>query len=233
MALSQNSIRRSNRAPKSPDGATKRSVKDRILDEAERLFVERGYFGVSVRDITQAAETRLASVNYHFVSKENLYRDVLHRRASTITDDRLRLLDETRPQGRSVLDHVRWISQAFYMPLLTRSASGDLGWKNYCRLVAQLPGLGEWVQRLTDTLFNPVGRRFVAELANVFPKASKLELHESYQLMLASTLYVLAENGRLDLMSEGKFSSSELEKLGPLLESFVVGGVIAVCGGKA
>ena len=45
-------------------------VVEQILDAAESLFADRGYFGVSVREITDAASTRLAAVNYHFGTKE-------------------------------------------------------------------------------------------------------------------------------------------------------------------
>ena len=38
----------------------------RILDVAERLFVEHGFEATSLRMITQQAEVNLAAVNYHF-----------------------------------------------------------------------------------------------------------------------------------------------------------------------
>ncbi|MCP4575100.1 MAG: CerR family C-terminal domain-containing protein [Deltaproteobacteria bacterium] len=50
--------------------------RERILDEAEALFAERGYYAVTVREITQAAHCNLASVNYHFGNKQNLYLEV-------------------------------------------------------------------------------------------------------------------------------------------------------------
>jgi AcrR family transcriptional regulator len=43
----------------------------------EQLFADRGFSAVSVRDIAAAAEVNVAAVNYHFQSKENLYREVL------------------------------------------------------------------------------------------------------------------------------------------------------------
>ncbi len=50
------------------DAATKAAV----LATAERLFAEQGLRAVSVRDITAAAGVNLASVNYHFGSKDAL-----------------------------------------------------------------------------------------------------------------------------------------------------------------
>lgn len=50
--------------------------KERILYEAEALFAERGFYAVTVREITQAARCNLAAVNYHFGNKQNLYMEV-------------------------------------------------------------------------------------------------------------------------------------------------------------
>ena len=38
-------------------------TKERILDEAEALFAQKGYDAVSVREITGAANCNLAAVN--------------------------------------------------------------------------------------------------------------------------------------------------------------------------
>ena len=52
------------------------NTKERILAAAEKLFAEKGYNGVSVREITQEAGCNLAAVNYHFGNKKNLYFDI-------------------------------------------------------------------------------------------------------------------------------------------------------------
>lgn len=57
-----------------------RTTRDQILDAAERLFAQRGFAGVSMRDI--AAETTLknqASLYHHFDNKRALYEAVLAR----------------------------------------------------------------------------------------------------------------------------------------------------------
>ena len=58
-------------------GTTKVNIpKDRILYEAEVLFARRGFYAVTVREITKAARCNLAAVNYHFGNKQNLYMEV-------------------------------------------------------------------------------------------------------------------------------------------------------------
>jgi AcrR family transcriptional regulator len=55
-------------------------TKDRLLDEAEVLFAEKGYNVVSVREITAAAKCNMGAVNYHFGGKKNLYLEVFRSR---------------------------------------------------------------------------------------------------------------------------------------------------------
>jgi TetR/AcrR family transcriptional regulator, regulator of cefoperazone and chloramphenicol sensitivity len=56
------------------------TTKERLLAVAEKLFAEKGFNGVSVREITQCADCNLASVNYYFGNKQNLYYDVFRHR---------------------------------------------------------------------------------------------------------------------------------------------------------
>ncbi|MFH0878449.1 MAG: CerR family C-terminal domain-containing protein [Lentisphaerota bacterium] len=54
----------------------KDDVKARILNVAMEQFAKNGYAGTSIRQICDAAEVNVASVNYYFRSKELLYHDV-------------------------------------------------------------------------------------------------------------------------------------------------------------
>jgi AcrR family transcriptional regulator len=55
-------------------------TKTRILDGAEQLFAREGFHNTSLRALTSLAEVNLASVNYHFGSKEALLQAVIERR---------------------------------------------------------------------------------------------------------------------------------------------------------
>ena len=67
--------KRRSASPTRNRGGTQRSrpTRDRILDAAERLFARRGFHGVSVRDITGAADVDVALANYHFGSKQGRF----------------------------------------------------------------------------------------------------------------------------------------------------------------
>jgi AcrR family transcriptional regulator len=48
-----------------------------VLQAARRLFADRGFTNVTVRDICREASANVAAVNYHFGDKMGLYREVL------------------------------------------------------------------------------------------------------------------------------------------------------------
>ena len=49
----------------------------RLIDAAGEIFAERGFAQATIRDITQRASTSIASVNYHFREKTELYNAVM------------------------------------------------------------------------------------------------------------------------------------------------------------
>lgn len=49
------------------------STRDRILIEAGKIFARKGFRATTVREISDAAEVNLASINYYFGDKKSLY----------------------------------------------------------------------------------------------------------------------------------------------------------------
>ncbi len=115
-------------------GTVKDSERTRakIIDAAGPLFAESGYKGVTVRDIAAAAGTQPGALNYHFRSKEALYREVLHeacQRSSISADEQAQLeaLDASEALAivvRETLSH-RDVEPAerWHEALLTRECS--------------------------------------------------------------------------------------------------------------
>ena len=52
-------------------------TRERILKTAVRLFAERGYEATSVRTLATKAHVNQAAINYHFKTKDGLYREIL------------------------------------------------------------------------------------------------------------------------------------------------------------
>ena len=52
-------------------------TRERLLEAAGRVFADKGYRTATVRDICRLAGTSVATINYHFGSKQKLYAEVL------------------------------------------------------------------------------------------------------------------------------------------------------------
>ena len=56
-----------------------KQARERLLDAAEKLFSEKGFDGIGIRELTSQAECNIAAVNYHFGSKAELYKQMFRR----------------------------------------------------------------------------------------------------------------------------------------------------------
>lgn len=52
------------------------STRDKLLEIAAQIFVEKGYEKATTREICQAADINITSIHYHFGSKSDLYRAI-------------------------------------------------------------------------------------------------------------------------------------------------------------
>ena len=79
-----------------------------ILNAAERLYAERGFSDVTLRDIVGEAGVNLAAVNYHFGSKDELIAELYVTRS--IATNRIRLAElkaaEDAGGGRAPIEAV-------------------------------------------------------------------------------------------------------------------------------
>lgn len=202
------------------------AARERLLDAAEALFAEHGFNGVSVRDITQRAGSRLADVNDHFGGKEGLFKEVIGRRARSVNLDRFTRLDAIGT-GQPEAEAVRAWVEAFSVPLLLRAQESD-GWRHYLRLIARLSTTRSGVLMLVADQFNPVALRFVAHLGPVLPQLDARQLLHAYQFMVACAMAVFVDNFRLDTLSDSAVRSNDFALNHAHMVDFVVHGVLGL-----
>ncbi len=98
------------------DFNTDKGVQERLLDAAEELFCEHGYKGTSIRDIASSAGCNIASVNYYFGGKNNLYIEVWRRHLIPMRDARVASIEKvmSKNHGRiEIEDLLRSFAETF------------------------------------------------------------------------------------------------------------------------
>jgi AcrR family transcriptional regulator len=85
--------------------SARRTVREDLLDAAERLFARAGLDGVSLREIiAEAGATNASAVQYHFGDRAGLVRAVVERHEASVDRRRHAWLDEmagTQPELRA------------------------------------------------------------------------------------------------------------------------------------
>lgn len=222
---------RRRRAPVRKRGTSQRSrpTRGRILDAAERLFAQRGFHGVSIRDITGAAGVDVALANYHFGSKLGVLEAVFLRRAEDLNSERLERLDAVleacgrrRPDLEAIID-------AFTHPLLDRSARGGTGWKSYFALVAEVNNSPEFGGLLMTRHFDPVVQRFIEAIRLALPGSDERDIYWAYHFLSGALTLTFAETGRIDKLSGGVCRASDLDSVHQRLVPYCAAGFRAIC----
>jgi AcrR family transcriptional regulator len=158
--------------------ATARSTKEQIVLAAERLFAERGYDGVSLREIGLAAgSSNNSAVQYHFGSKEQLVLAIFEHRLGYIDERRELLIAQVQPR-----DLRSWV-ECYVLPLLEQ---GEMEGSHYMSFIASVEQRSKVFEQLPERFWSRTEefRREVGALMSDVPEP--LRSHRILQVVLLS-----------------------------------------------
>jgi AcrR family transcriptional regulator len=173
----------------------------RIVEAAEAEFADHGFDGVSVRQIALRADVPVALINYHFGSKEGLYRAIFEMRAPMIVDQRLAglRLAEMEPDTER---KVEMIVKAVLVPNLhMRSTEKN---SSYARILArEVSDPKSHNRKVIAEFFDPIAHKVMEALRRALPERTIEEINWGYQAMLGAMVYTMADTGRISRLSGG------------------------------
>ena len=213
-----------------PQAAPRR---ERILDAAEALFAERGYDGVTLRQIAKRAEVDVALASYHFGKKLDLFEAVFKRRAQTLNDSRLEALRAKQKDSGDDGPSVEQIIEAFLRPLELAQETGDEGWRSYLALIAYINNSPYWGPRMMSQLFDELVQEFIAALEKALPGADRRDIYWCYHNLSGALTLTLAQTKRIDNLSGGLCRSEDLQGAYDHMIPFVAAGFREVCARKS
>ena len=173
------------------------ATKERILEAAEELFVQRGFAAASLRAVTSAAGVNLAAVHYHFQSKEGLFEAVVQWRIAPVTQEQLKRLEQLEAQVGAETPSVEEILEAYLAPVLTT-------WQDQPsvpRLVGRLYGEPHsLVHPLLERAFGDLGRRFLATLIRAVPGVDPVELMWRFLFTIGALVHMVTIEVPIELL---------------------------------
>ncbi len=169
------------------------NTRDQIIKSAWKLFSDKGFEGVSVRDVTNAAGVNLASVSYHFGSKAGLIQEVVKIAMNPGNKRRLELLDMYMKEYgdiESVPDEK--IIEAFVRPIIFPEEYGgnkDILARISARyLIERDYDIPEGVL----ALFGEVFKAFGMALGPRFPKLTMSQIQERLMFCSGAAMHMQA-----------------------------------------
>lgn len=193
-----------------------------ILLAAEKLFAQRGYHAVSIRQIAQEAGVPLALVAYYHGQKHELFHAIFEHWNDTI-EERLAELHRIPDDAQDPCTLAR-IVEAFVGPVLRLRASAE--GEYYALLVArELYHATPETDRVLRAYFDPLAHAFIDALNRALPHATRGQVAWCYQFALGALLHHLSDT-RVERLSRGESVAGD-PAASQLLCSFIVGGMNA------
>ncbi|MDH6266035.1 AcrR family transcriptional regulator [Rhizobium sp. SG_E_25_P2] len=199
-------------------------TREKILNAAELLFGNESFDTVSLRDITNAAGVTLALASYHFKVKENLFSAVVARRAAVLNETRRERLAALEAEGRMTVEA---LLDAFMHPLFEQMQSDDEGWQAYVLLLAKLGANDRWLHYIHEN-FDETANLFIDRLRALLPGLTEENLLRGFSFVLVLMLQTVSKSRRLDSLSDGRFSSADLDTSYQVLLNFCMAGLDAL-----
>ncbi len=201
-------------------------TRERILNSAERLFVEHGLDATSLRMITADAGVNLAAVNYHFRSKDALVEAVFARRIGPVNRRRLELLNASLEKAGSGKPPLEEIIYAFVAPAVM--LRGDPAGADVGRLIGHTySGPPGPARRCFFELMREVVRPFTEAFRRAAPDLPQLELLWRIHFSIGVMAHTLAGADHLKTVSAGLCDLSDLEGVVERIVAYVAAGIRA------
>ncbi|MBY4897091.1 TetR/AcrR family transcriptional regulator [Cupriavidus sp. AU9028] len=201
----------------------------RVLDAAEALFAQRGYHGVSLRQIAQEANLAVSLVQYHFTNKEELFGAVLGRRIAVINHERLSRLDAVEQRSDAGRPRLEDVLRAFLEPTLLFSRDQAQGGPHYAQLIAQISNDPQpHARRVSREHMDPIARQTIRVLAMALPHMDEKTLTWCYLFAVGAMVSAISPAGRVRTLSGGRHNADDITELVELLATFLTGAFRAV-----
>jgi AcrR family transcriptional regulator len=201
----------------------------RILDAAEELFMQHGFEGTSMRQLTAKAEANLAAVNYHFGSKDALIEAVFRRRLDPMNTSRIAALEQLEKDagGRALTPEA--IIRAFVGASLRMIEDAKNGGRNFIRLLGRTyTDPQKHIRSLIGQLYAPAMERFKSAFERALPQMPREELVWRMHFMFGTLSYTLAATDTVQLIAgckpEDRYDARLLEER---LSAFLAAGLSA------
>lgn len=181
-----------------------------ILAAAERLYADRGFSEVTLRDIVAAAGVNLAAVNYHFGSKDELIAELFVTRSLQLNRERLAELRAAEEKGGGAAE-ISEILRALVGPTLRGCLGADRQHTTAARFMVRvnIESVAA-IRRIRNREIDHL-RKFIVAMRRSLPGRGDVDLYWGLHFALAMAQQTVRDSERLTKLSEGTCDVDDVE----------------------
>ncbi len=199
-----------------------------LLDAAERLFAEAGFAATSLRNITSAAGANLASVNYHFGSKDALLEAVIQRRLALVNDERLRRLDTLEKQADTESLNLESVLRCFLEPPFEKMREWGESGRLFMRVVGRIQSdTNPKTEAMFLKQFEETLKRFTSALQRALPQLAPQEVSRRLHFVIGGMAHTLAWSEKIAMLCGQNHTEALSSQLLEDLVQFSAAGMAA------
>jgi len=201
-------------------------AKLRLVTAAEELFARRGFEAVSIRDITKGAEMNIASVNYHFGSRDGLVAAVMARHLMPVFEESVILLDRVERSGGPGQVLIEGLFDGWVRPVMNQVRHSSLPEPLACRLLGRM--LGEQSFAMPPAVAGLAKQTFargVSLLAKALPDAAPEDLAWRLHFLTGALSHALTGEESLQRDAQGACGKMNLDATIARLARFALAGL--------
>jgi len=201
-------------------------TKERILDSAEVLFAQNGISPTSLRALTEHAGVNLASVNYHFQSKDALVQAVLYRRIHPINQRRLEMLQGILRASGGGPPELEAVLNALYRPVMEAAMQSQREGRSIVALLGRIyiePG--ELLAGQVRAMMTQVAAAFLEAFQLALPGVPQGVLFWRLQFCVGVMSHTLGAMPLIEGLARGRIKLDDTEETLRQMIAYAAGGL--------
>jgi AcrR family transcriptional regulator len=209
-------------------------TRERILENAERLFARHGFHGVSLRSLARAAEVNLAAVHYHFGDMSVVFSEVFSRNIKPLNNKWIDLLEllknEPLDDPKKMIEK---IISALCEPIFDMCVKPERGGKAFQMILSRcFTEPLDFSDSLLAREYHPVLAQFARSLRRCAPKLSPCEFMWRFNFIVGAMHHTLGTLHRMTDLTRGICQDNDYQSARQYFVLSSVAIVLAPGGGK-
>ena len=213
------------------DSSSDKGVQDRLLDAAEELFCEHGFYHTSVREIAAAANCNIASVNYYFGGKDKLYIEVWRRHLLIMRERIITSIERVMSEDAKETyldDLLKSFATAFLEPIKDKSKAYRLIKLMDHEMVEPHLPKNMFLEEMIIPIFNAMQNA----LMKVYPGLDKSKVHLLLFSIIGQLVHLIRVQTLFDQSYPLQFPGFDLNETVNHIVRFSAAGIRAYTEGK-